>query len=87
MLCKRVNREFTSQCMGELPETRLSPAPLFLFKPFIMKDTMMYRTQEKVYGLVLHCLVSRAVYLDLAEGYDTEIFNGSPEIRLCLWFS
>lgn len=82
-----------SQCMGELPEARHSPAPPFfskagnLFKPFIIKDTVMYRTQEKVYVVVLNCLVSRAVYLDLAEGYDIEIFNGSPEICLCLWFS
>lgn len=65
--------------MGELPESRLSPAlPFFnmavdLFGPFIVKETVKYRTQKKVYG-VLNWLVSRAVYLDLAKGYDTKSF-------------
>lgn len=35
---------------------------------------MTRRTSKKVYGIIFNCVVSRAVYLDLAEGYDTENF-------------
>ena len=63
--------------MGKLPET---PSPSFyhiavdLFGPFIIKGTVNKRCRGKAYGLLFNCLVSRAVYIDIAVGYDTDSF-------------
>lgn len=69
-----------SQQMGQIPDIRLKPAPPFyfcavdLFGPLVIKDTVKKRTHEKGYGVLFNCLVSRAVYIDLAEGYDVGSF-------------
>jgi hypothetical protein len=42
-----------------------------LFGPFTIKDTVKGRTHGKAYGVLFNCMSSRAVYVDLAEGYDT----------------
>ena len=39
-----------------------------------MKDAVKRRTTKKVYGLILNCMVSRAVHLELVEGYDMQNF-------------
>ncbi|CAG2242061.1 unnamed protein product [Mytilus edulis] len=66
--------------MGMLPIERLQPAPAFyycavdLFGPFMIRDTVKKRTHGKAYGVLFNCLTTRAVYVDLAEGYDTSSF-------------
>ncbi|XP_061184388.1 uncharacterized protein LOC133192391 [Saccostrea echinata] len=66
--------------MGQLPDIRLKPAPAFyfcavdLFGPLIIRDTVKKGTHGKGYGVLFSCLVSRAVYIDLTEGYDTGSF-------------
>ena len=68
------------QCMGSLPEERLKRAPPFystsldLFGHYYAKAPVKRRTVLKVYGVIFTCMVCRAVYLDIAEGYDTTVF-------------
>lgn len=80
VVCKKIDKRTKGQCMGPLPSERLAPAPPFyncscdIFGPFHVKDTIKKRITGKVYGVVFNCLITRAVYIDLAEGYDTESF-------------
>lgn len=80
IVCRRLEKRTENQSMGQVRAERLKPAPPFyhtavdLFGPFTIKDTVKKRTRSKVYGVVFNCLATRAVYLDLAEGYNTEDF-------------
>ncbi|XP_064107962.1 uncharacterized protein LOC135216519 [Macrobrachium nipponense] len=66
--------------MGQVAQERLRPTPPFyhtsldLFGPLTIRDTVKRRTYGKAYGVIFNCLVSRAVYVDLAESYDTKGF-------------
>uniref|UniRef100_A0A0P4VVJ2 Integrase catalytic domain-containing protein n=1 Tax=Scylla olivacea TaxID=85551 RepID=A0A0P4VVJ2_SCYOL len=66
--------------MDQVLEERMKPTPPFyhtavdLFGPFNIKDTVKRRTHGKVYGVIFNCLVTRAVYVDLAEGYSASDF-------------
>lgn len=80
VICRFIEKMYLEQRMGLLPVERLRPAPAFfhcaidIFGPFIIKDAVKKRTRGKAYGILFNCLYSRAVYLDLAEGYDTRSF-------------
>ena len=66
--------------MGQLPKERLLPSPPFLhsaldlFGPIYVKDTVKRRVKCKTFGVIFNCFYSRAVYLDLLEGYSTMDF-------------
>ena len=78
--CRKLRKEAVGQIMGQLPDERLKPSPAFsntaldLFGPFSIKDAVKKRTKSKAYGVIFNCLSSRAVYLDLIDGYSTESF-------------
>ena len=78
--CRKIRKEAVGQIMGQLPEERLKPSPAFantaldLFGPFFIKDSVKKITKCKAYGVIFNCLSSRAVYLDLIDGYSTESF-------------
>ena len=80
MICRFLEKFYLEQRMGLLPVERLRPAPAFfhcavdIFGPYTIKDAVKRRTKGKAYGIIFNCLYSRAVYLDLAEGYDTRSF-------------
>lgn len=40
----------------------------------MVKDTVKRRTKRKAYGVIFNCLSTRAVYIDLVEGYGTKEF-------------
>ena len=66
--------------MGKLPMERIQVAPpwysisLDLFGPYNIKDTVNKRARSKVYGILFNCLVTRAVYIDVATEYSTDAF-------------
>ena len=79
--CKLKRRKFASQEMGDLPDVRTSISPPFqnilldLFGPFTIKDDCVKKgpkVHKKVWGVLVSCCSTRAVYLDVASSYDTE---------------
>ena len=80
VVCKKLRKEVAGQIMGQLPDVRLKPSPAFtntaldLFGPFFIRDTVKRRTKSKAYGVLFNCMSSRAVYLDLIDGYSTKSF-------------
>ncbi|XP_071525744.1 uncharacterized protein [Panulirus ornatus] len=78
--CRKLRKEIAGQIMGQLPEERLKPSPPFtytaldLYGPLFVKDTVKGRTKGKAYGVIFNCLATRAVRLDLIEGYSTKDF-------------
>ena len=80
MRCRLRDRELETQEMGTLPEDRFIPAPPFyntsldFFGPFWIKDTVKRRVKRKVFGVLYSSSTEHSVYLDLAEGYDTDSY-------------
>ena len=78
--CRFLEKRLLTQVMSPLPIERLQPSPAFfhtsidLFGPFSVRDTVKKRAFGKGYGVIFTCLYSRAVHLELAEGYDTKSF-------------
>ena len=78
--CRKKEKILCTQEMGQIPPYRLQPSPPFLytavdlFGPFTIRDTVKKRTHGKAYGVIFNCLTTRAVYIDLADGYDTDSF-------------
>ena len=63
--------------MADLPPDRLTPSPPFtfcgldLFGPFLVKQG---RCSVKRYGIIVTCLISRAVHLDIVYSQSTDSF-------------
>ena len=78
--CRRLAKQLQDQRMGQVRAERMKPAPPFyhtsvdLFGPLTIRDTVKKRTHGKGFGVIFNCLVTRAIYLDLAEGYSTDDF-------------
>ena len=78
--CRKNEKKTVAQIMAPLPDVRLNPAPawssisLDLFGPFEIRGEVNKRTRGKAYGLILNCLLSRAVHIDLITDYSTDAF-------------
>ena len=78
--CKKLNKDLQKQIMGKLPAERLKEAPawsycsLDLFGPFEIRGTTNKRSRSKGYAVILNCLLSRSVHLELVSDYGTESF-------------
>ena len=76
--CRLLNKKNAQQLMAPLPNTRVLPTPawtftsLDLFGPLEHADMVRKRLKEKCWGVLFTCRVSRAVHLDLTQGYDTD---------------
>ena len=79
--CRLKNKKIIGQEMGKLPTERLEPSPPFyhcavdLFGPFQIRDSVKKRCRGKAYGVLFNCLSSRAVFIDLADGYDLDVLH------------
>jgi hypothetical protein len=76
--CKILEKQLAMQQMSALPESRLAIAPIFnttsidLFGPLTIKDTVKKRTSMKVWGFIATCAATRAIHIDVTEGYSTD---------------
>ena len=78
-LCKRLRGAFCGQQMASLPPVRTTPAPPFqstgldVFGPFTISEgatTRASKATKKCWGLLLTCMVSRAVHVELLPSLD-----------------
>ena len=78
--CKEKLKVTMKQVMSTLPIERLKPCPTFsnvgvdYFGPFEAKGEVQQRITRKCYGVIIVCLSSGAVFVDLANDYSTEGF-------------
>ncbi|XP_067949425.1 uncharacterized protein [Watersipora subatra] len=75
--CKRIRGQPCNPQMATLPSVRVNEAPPFThcgldcFGPFLVKDG---RKEQKRYGLIVTCMASRAVHIELLEDTSTDSF-------------
>ena len=80
IVCRKMTKKRCEQIMGPLPDVRLNPAPawssvsLDLFGPFAIRGEVNKRSRGKAYGLIINCLVTRAVHIDATPDYSTDTF-------------
>ncbi|XP_068245361.1 uncharacterized protein [Palaemon carinicauda] len=80
ILCRKLDAKVEGQKMGQISDERMSPCPAFyhtavdIFGHFQIKDNVKKRTTGKAYGVIFNCIVTRAVYIDVVDGYDTYSF-------------
>ena len=80
VLCAIKYKRMAGQIMSPLPVERLKPSPAFLyiavdyFGPFVIKGEVQKRVRGKAYGVIITCMNSRAVYVDIAPDYSTDTF-------------
>ena len=78
--CRKKEKFLYTQEIYQISAYGLQPSSPFLysavglFGPFIMKDMVKKRTRGKGYGAIFNCLATRTIYIDLADGYDTDSF-------------
>lgn len=78
--CRKLDDKTVQQKMGSLPLDRMTPSPPFyityldFFGPMQIRDTVKGRSRGKAYGVIFNCGVSRGVYIDVADSYDTDGF-------------
>ena len=80
VICRKIEKTVQTQSMGELDPRRLQCSPAFyhtsldLFGPFTIRDNVKKRARSKAYGIIFNCMATRAVYLDVVDGYGTQNF-------------
>ncbi|KAK0144674.1 hypothetical protein N1851_017016 [Merluccius polli] len=75
--CRKYRRQTEEQKMSDLPSDRMETAPPFTytgidcFGPFYVKEG---RKEMKKYGLLLTCLCSRAIHVEMLDDMTTDAF-------------
>ena len=78
--CRRLRGYCQTQKMADLPDKRLEPSPPFThcaidcFGPFTVKER---RTYVKRYGLMVTCMASRAVHVEVLDDMTADAFINS----------
>ena len=71
--CRVLDKELAQQKMAPLPTSRQTMSPTFyevsldVFGHVEIKDTVKKRTKKKVWGVIINCLSTRAIYIDCTE--------------------
>ena len=90
VVCRKLERKIDHQSMGQKLDKQMKPSPAFyhcavdLFGPFEIKDTVRRRVCAKCFGVIFSCFTTRAVYLDLTEGYSTNEFLNTFRKFVCI---
>ena len=90
VLCRKLEKKIDHQSMGQRLDKQMKPSPAFyhcavdLFGPFEIKDTVRRRVRAKCFGVIFSCFTTRAVYLDLTEGYSTNDFLSTFRRFVCI---
>ena len=75
--CRRLRRPVEEQKMANLPKDRVEPSPpvtfcgIDCFGPFIVREG---RKELKKYGLLITCMCSRAVHIEMLDDMTTDSF-------------
>lgn len=75
--CRKFRRSTEQQRMADLPEERMETTPPFTycgmdcFGPFYIKEG---RKELKHYGLLLTCMCSRAIHIEMLDDLTTDAF-------------
>ena len=86
VVCRKLRGSVAHQQMASLPEDRLTATPPFtnmgldVFGPFHIHDGQTTRRTsgtKKTWALLLTCLVSRAVHIELLPYMDTSTFKNA----------
>ena len=76
--CRMIDKKLEEQQMAPLPRSRQSQMPTFhevsldIFGPYEIHDTVKKRCRKKVWGVIINCLASRALHIDVSENYSTD---------------
>ena len=76
--CRLLDKVLAQQQMAPLPKSRQVMSPTFhdisldLIGPWEIRDTVKKRSRKKVWGLVITCLATRAVHVDVTEDYSMD---------------
>ncbi|KAF6025536.1 hypothetical protein EB796_016159 [Bugula neritina] len=85
--CNRLRGKPITQIMSMLPTERLNPTPPFTnigidcFGPFTVKDR---RSEVKRWGLLVTCMYSRAVHIELLPDMTTDSFLNALRTLICI---
>ena len=77
-MCRLLDKALAQQQMAPLPKSRQVMSPTFqdisldLIGPVEIRDTVKRRTRKKVWVLVITCLVTRAISIDVTEDYSMD---------------
>lgn len=75
--CRKLDAKVEGQSMGQISDERMKPCPafyhtaLYIFGPSQIGDNVKKRTIGNCYGIIFKCFVTRAVYIDVLDGYVT----------------
>ena len=85
--CRKLRSPNMQQQMGDLPKERIEPSPPFTnigvdcFGPYLVKD---YRVERKKWGLILTCMYSRAVHIELLDAMTADAFLNALRSFICI---
>ena len=85
--CQMMRGKPMQQLMGELPQHRVEPSPPFThvgidcFGPYTVKER---RTELKRWGLLLTCMYSRAVHVEVLDSMTADAFITALRSFICI---
>ncbi|XP_067940558.1 uncharacterized protein [Watersipora subatra] len=85
--CRAMRAPPVQQQMGELPQSRIEPTPPFThigmdcFGPYTVKDR---RIEVKRWGLLLTCMYSRAIHIELLNSMSTDALINALRSFICI---